>query len=341
MATVDEALANQSPLSADLKAGLDAISANQTVRFYRYVRLVLPLDGYVFWVKASLLTPSALLNASPLNVWAPNQAQGVATPAAYIDAAGSLHYATEKRQEETETYAANRIVFTAKDEVNDLNAIAPGSMYIGEVDDGAIRFAFSARGSFYRQAALYHYVGFAIYPDMATQIVDEVAGFDASNVIVSNSLPIWLGLNGYVAPQGFANPLTLYPSYLVAPNIDPPWGSVHIPPEATIPLQGMPLIGPTSSHSQLAQDRVKITLYGLRNFNAMDFVDAVNAFSLNTDLIGIMNTPIIADEKRTQVELGTIAMKKSITYDVSYYQFAARDVAQKLIAQAFLALTVQ
>ena len=339
MPSVDEALGNQSPLAADLKAGLDAISQNQTVTFYRYVRLVLPLDGYVFWVKSGLLSPSALLNASPFNVVTPNQAPAIAVQPTYIEAAGSLHYATEKRQEESETYAVNRVIFTAKEPVNDLTAIAPGNLYIGQIDD--IRFAFSARGSFYRQAGLNHYVGFAIYPDMATQIVDSLDGFDATNVIVSNSLPIWLALNGYASVQGFANPVTLHPSFLVPDNIIPVWGAVHIPPESTQAIAGAPLLSSTLSHSQLAQDRVKVTLYGLRNFNAMDFVDAVNQFSLDTDLIGIMNMPIVADEKRTQVELSTIAMKKSITYDVNYYQTAARVIARKIIAQAFATITPQ
>lgn len=339
MPTVDEALANQSPLAADLKAGLDAISANQTVRFTRYVRLVLPLDGYVFWVKADLLSASALLNASPLNVWAPNQAQRIAVPATYLDAAGSLHYSTETKQEEAQTYGLNRVVFTSKTEIQDLNEIASNELYIGQID--AVRFAFSARGSFYRQAGLYHYVGMAIYPDMGPQIVDAIDGFDASNVIVSNSLPIWLGLNGYASVEGFANPLTLYPSFLVPANLAPPFGGVHIAPETTRAIAGAPLIGATGSHSQLVQERVKITLFGLRNFNAMDFVDAVNAFSLETDLIGIMNQPTIRDEKRTQAELGTIAMKKSIEYDVNYYQGTARNVARTLIAQAFVAVTPQ
>jgi hypothetical protein len=79
---------------------------------------------------------------------------------------------------------------------------------------------------------------------------------------------------------------------------------------------------------------VRITLYGTRNFSALDFVDCVNQYSLDTDLIGIMNLPTVRDEKRTQSELSTIAMKKSVEFVVSYYQQRANDVARQIILSA-------
>ena len=67
MASVQETSGAKTPLGASLADGLNTISLNQELTFTLYVKLVLPLDGYVFWVNASLLTDSALYNASQYN----------------------------------------------------------------------------------------------------------------------------------------------------------------------------------------------------------------------------------------------------------------------------------
>ena len=173
MSTAAEAAQARTPLGADLKTGVDAISLNQEITFTRYVRLVLPLDGYVFWVKSDLLSAGALYNAARFNAAAFNAAPKVITAAPTLVAQGSLHYATETRQEESETFGMNRVVFTSEDEVQDLNQVAPNVLYVGVFE--GVRFAFSSRSSFYRQADLFHYVGTTVYPDMATQLVDELS----------------------------------------------------------------------------------------------------------------------------------------------------------------------
>lgn len=340
MATADEALGSKTPLGSDLAAGVEAISLNQVVTFTRYRRLVLPLDGYVFWVRASILGPSALIGSALPNRVFPNQAASALTPARTFDAKGSLHYLTDTRQEASETYAANRVIFTAEEEITDLSEVAPNELWIGEFD--GLRFAFSSRGSFYRQADLYHYVGFAVYADMATQIIDDPRGFDSRNVIVSNSLPAWLALNGYNPGYGFGNPsLTLYPSFLVPNNLEPPYAAVDIPPELTRAMASAPRINPrNSTHTQLCTDTVRITLWGTRNFSALDFVDCVNQYSVDRGIIGIMNVPVVRDEKRTQSELGTIAQKKTVEFEVSYVQERVNDVALQIIRSAAPSFTV-
>ena len=55
---------------------------------------------------------------------------------------------------------------------------------------------------------------------------------------------------------------------------------------------------------------MKVTLYGLRNFNALDFMDAVEGYTLSGGTFGLMNAPIVKDAKRTQVEFNTLAQKK-------------------------------
>jgi len=41
--------------------------------------------------------------------------------------------------------------------------------------------------------------------------------------------------------------------------------------------------------------------------------------------------PIIRDEVRTQSELNVRGMKKSIEFEISYYQSVAQDIARQLI----------
>lgn len=333
MPSVDESLGpSASPINDALRAGVEAISRVQTINFTKYRRVVLPIDGYVFWVKDDLVSPGALYNGIKFSA-APgiNQGPKVVTPAPYITVTGSLHYATDAHQDEAEDYAVNRVVFTSESEVNDLNAIDPGTMYIGEWE--GVRFGFNSRSSFYRQANLFHYVGNAIYADMDPQVIDNVADLNSLQV-VSNSLPIWLSLNSYVAPPpGLPWPLILFPSFLTPQNEVPPYGAVHIVPETTQALTGAPYLSPSLSHSQLTMETAKVTLWGLKNFNAMDFVDFINQFTLDTDMMGIMNIPTIRDEKRTQTELGTLAQKKSVEFQVNYYQGTARNIARQLISR--------
>jgi len=67
---------------------------------------------------------------------------------------------------------------------------------------------------------------------------------------------------------------------------------------------------------------------------ALDFYDLVVRYSFDQDEIGIMSSGVVRDEKRTQPELGILAMKKTIEYRVSYYQSRANSVANQLIEKA-------
>lgn len=326
-------------MGSDLAEGVKAISLNQTVVFTKYVRLVLPLDSYVFWVRADLVTSSALYNAARFNAFAYNQAPRIISAAPTLVVQGSIHYATQTNQNEDETLAIDTVIFTSLEEVQDLNEVGPTVLYIGEFDGR--KFAFSSRKSWYQQADLWHYVGNAVYPDMETQLVDSLVGFDRS-LIVSNSLPAWLSLNGYKPAYGFGNPvIPLFPSFLVPANIAPPFAAVHIPPESTRALASTQMIGPDSSLAQLCSEHVKITIWGTHNNQALDFVACVNQWTLDKAIVGIMNMPVMRDEKRTQAELGTIAMKKTVDFEISYHQRRINDVARQFIKSSLIAVYPQ
>ena len=335
MATLGESL-GKTELGAGLAQGVETISLNQEITFTLYVKLVLPLDGYVFWVNASLLTDSALFNASQYNkLLYNNYPEGV--PARQLVASGSFHFSSDVQMLEDRQSVFNHTIFTSLVEISDFNLINPQFTYIAEYQ--GMKFAFNRRENFYKQADLYHYRGDALYSVMNTQIIDTMTGFDTNSVIVSNSLPIWLALNQF---------FPMYPSYLVDQNIIPPYAAVDIIPSDTVALGQFPIINnvipsvgdPTqSTYNQLATDTIKITMFGIRNNEALNFAQYVYQYSMNTDNIGLMNMPIIQDEKMTQSELGILAMKKTITFKVSYYQHTVNDVALKYIQSAFCSLT--
>ena len=327
MASAVEAATAKPQLGSGLAQGVETLSNNEQVTFTLYVKLVLPLDGYVFWVNATLLTDSALFNASQYNkLLYNNYPEGV--PPRQLIASGSFHFSSDVQMLEDRQSVFNHTIFTSLVEISDFNLINPQFAYIAEYQ--GMKFAFNRRENFYKQADLYHYRGDALYSVMNTQVIDTMTGFDTQSVIVSNSLPIWLSLNQF---------FPMYPSFLVEQNIVPAYAAVDINPSLTTALQDFPLLDPDSNPFQLVKDTVKITMYGIRNHEALNFVQYILDYSRNTDNIGLMNMPVMQDEKMTQSELGIMAQKKVITFEVSYYQTTVNDIARKLIEHAFMEIT--
>jgi hypothetical protein len=330
MVDASELFGTPTPMGSDLLEGMKTVAIDQKVKFSLYGRVILPADGFAFWVKAQLLKQKPF---QPSNLVTAEQLSEEQMEACTVAVLCSLHFTTDFRQEEAENYAANRMVMTTKEEIQQLNDIAAGTMYIGEFE--GIKFAFSSQTMRYRQAGLWHYSGFALYPDMATQVIDAVEDFSA-DLVVSNSLPAWLAIQSYQPVWAFWQPLpVMFPSFLAPDNETPPFITVHINPEGTQALASAPTIDqPTQSHVQLASDTVRVTLWGVRNAGAMDFIDAVYDYCQNSGVLGLMNSPIIRDEKRTQAEMRTIAQKKSVDFHVSYLQGTMRAVARQVIKSA-------
>ena len=243
MPTAAEASGTQSQLEAALDAGLDAISAFETIIFTRYQKWTLSIDGSVYWLATG----------------------------ERMTAQGSLHYATDRHQDEASTESSNQVIFSSESEVTQFNIVEPDSMWLGSWPIPAsppLKVAFSQRGNYFVQADIWHYSGIAVLPPMETQIIATATDLP-SGPIVSNSLPIWLSYNA-IAP--------VYSSFLVPDNAAPPYVAVHI--ESTESLAAAPTIGPwpgvtlpNSGASPLhelpisifARDRVKLTTYGFSN----------------------------------------------------------------------------
>jgi hypothetical protein len=345
MPSVSEAASGaNTPLAADLRQGVDTISYDQVVNFELYVRLVLPLDGYVFWVKKTALGSSSMFNMAGFNSMAFNESDVSAEPGSF-QAKGSLHYTTDAQQLEDSSSSRNRVVFTSEQPIENLNAVDPQVMYIGRfdgpqpgdvspTDSTEIQFAFSSRSSYYQQSGLWHYNGSALLQSMSTQIIDDPNDLLGYPLIVSNSLPSWLALSYYNPPWPVPVPmptLQFYPSFLLPDNLSPPYAAVHIDPGGTEGWQTMPTLGPMTDQYQLARDRVSLTLYGCSNDVAQSVLYAILQYSMDTEVFGILNIPVVRDEKEGQVELHAISQKKRISFEVSYNQSAIRDIARQLI----------
>lgn len=312
MATLDEAFTALGT-SAALGAGLRTLTLNEAIPFSLYVRKVLPLDGYVFWLKAKT-----------------------------IKVRGALHITNIRQQLEDETGTINRVIFTTQKEIEQFNDVSPGTIWVGDRD--GLRFAFAESGPFFRTAATFHYSGEALNPPMASQLIDVGAQLSDRTLIVSNSLPAWLALKDYnpiwLGPH---NPgIDLYPSFLVPANLPPPYGAVHIEPTGTEYIQGTPLNALTDySAMMLTSDMVRVTLYGCTNDQAFAFLQLVNSYSRDTGIIGIMDPAVIRDEKRTQTELSILAMKKTLSFKISYNQMSMDQQARQLILIALATVIPQ
>jgi hypothetical protein len=309
-----------------LAVGLDVLSEEATYSLQLYTRVVLPVDGFVFWAP----------RGNPKQI------------------KGSFHYALEIKQDADEVAAEGDCIFTSMTQLGTLGqtgtaatATVPSTsalyvITVGEnpTDDpktAPVRFAFNRQGHFYAQAGVWHYSGRRIMPAFATQLLDPGNTIDLTRAVKSDSTALWLAMNSYQQAydgQPTTPGVTLYPADMSAENLAPPYATVDI--VETEAIGSAPLLNGAQfgSHTQLCKDTVDITLYGLQNNEALLFQDFVNQYSLDTDYLGVMNMPVVKDVKRTAPEIQTLAMKKMIRYEISYYQSTSTSVGRQLITQA-------
>ncbi|EBC4164935.1 hypothetical protein M9487_002601 [Salmonella enterica] len=298
-------------LNATLTQGLDDLSRFQVVTFTKYIRKVLPLDGFVFWVKASVLSSAPDSELDTVNV------------------KGYLHLTTESIQEDEQLYDRNVVTFTAQADIDPFNDIGSDVLYIGEFF--GIQFSFSRRTGLNEPANLYHYSGEAIFPYMRSQIINSADDIDLADVVVSNSLPIWLSLSQF---------MPMYPAMLSVQNLVPPYATVKCGEPS--PVAGAFWLDEKQNQYQLVSEDVTITVTGLRNAAVEDFLRYVQDYTLSDKAeMGVMNIPVIQDERVTQNELNIIAMRKKVKFKVNYYQQRMRNVARRLITSAIPSIYVE
>ncbi|EBJ4785030.1 hypothetical protein DVE09_24830, partial [Salmonella enterica] len=218
-------------LNATLTQGLDDLSRFQVVTFTKYIRKVLPLDGFVFWVKASVLSSAPDSEPDTVNV------------------KGYLHLTTESIQDDEQLYDRNVVTFTAQADIDPFNDIGSDVLYIGEFF--GIQFSFSRRTGLNEATNLYHYSGEAIFPYMRSQIINSADDIDLADVVVSNSLPIWLSLSQF---------MPMYPAMLSVQNLVPPYATVKCGEPS--PVAGAFCLDEKQNQYQLVSEDVTLTVTG-------------------------------------------------------------------------------
>ncbi|EAX6858188.1 hypothetical protein J9P64_003452 [Salmonella enterica] len=310
-----EELAEQhgSQLSSVLQSAVETLSSGQEITFRLYVRQVLPLDGFVYWVNAEIVSCDELCR---LNIESPTR----------LKIKGSLHRQVIAVQDESVSKDVNNIIFTPLQKVDDFNVENPDAIYLGEY--GGVQFAFSRMESRYQQSGIFHYRGMAILPTMRSQIIDCPEEISDERII-SNSIPLWLAMKDFA---------TVYPSYLVPQNLRPPYIAVDV--RSSTPLQVAPIVYGGERY-QLVQDSVRLTLYGFTNRMALDYIDSVVRRALEGEEFGVTNMPIPVDAKSGQVEINALAKKKTVDFEVNYYQSTVRDISRQLIKKAICSYEVK
>ncbi|EBZ7585856.1 hypothetical protein EHB58_09480 [Salmonella enterica subsp. enterica serovar Hull] len=311
MPSLDElAEATGSQLSGVLRSAVETISSGQEISFRLYVRQVLPIDGFVYWVNAGIIQPEELAR---MKITSPKTAM----------IKGSLHRQVVTEQSESQSQDVNNIIFTPIEKADGFNVEDPNAIYLGEY--AGTQFAFSRMESRYTQSGIYHYRGMAILPTMRSQIIDSPDDI-SDEQIISNSIPIWLALKQFA---------TVYPSFLVPSNLTPPYIVADV--RNTVPLAMASRYDAGSrKRYQFVQDTVRITLYGFSNRMALDYVDFVVNKAAEDEEFGITNMPIPIDVKSNQVEINALAKKKIVDFEVNYYQQTARDISHQLIKKVIV-----
>lgn len=290
MPSLEEAASRtQSALTAVLHSAVETISDHQQVTFTLYVRQVLPLDGYVFWIRASEVNADVL------------RRRGLEDAPKTLTIAGSLHRQVVSEQTETASQSVNHLIFTPLAPIDDFNVAHPVAMYLGDYE--GVRFSFSRMESQYTPSGIFHYRGTAVRASLKPQIIDHIDEID-NTLILSNSIPVWMSLNRF-AP--------VYPSWLSPSDEPPPYIVADV--RETRPIQ---IAADGFIRSQLVQDRVRVTLYGLNNAQSLAYVDYIVNTALEEETFGITNSPVVVDDKLSQVEINALAKKKHVDFDINY-----------------------
>jgi len=314
MTLAEAAKSPNAGMGAALRAGVEQLSARQQFTFTLYKRLVLPADGFVFYAPASSVSPP--ITSQPLT----------------LTLSGSLHLSQTTIQDVAEAFARQDVIFTSEEQVIEFEQVDADLLYVFELPNGSLA-AFNGQRKRYDQAAIWHYTGRALLPYEASQFIASPSDIPADNV-VSNSLPFWLAMS--------TDALPVYPSFLVPQNAIPPYVAADI--GDTGGIGASPLYGPNFSQSQLTQEVVRFTFYGVRNAGVLDFQRALLQNSGDAGdgkAYGVMSIPVPVDGKKPQSEFGIIAQEKTMDLQVNYYQARARDEARKLIESAFITITTE
>ena len=305
----EAAKAARKDLAAALQTGVETISSHQKITFKLYIRYISPLDGLAYWVLADALESHMRPSSLPTK----------------IEVSGSLHQQAYSEQDSSLSRDTSRIIFTPIEKIDSFFIEDPDFVYFGTYNNAL--FTFSRMHNHYEQSGIYHYDGIAVLPTMETQMINSYDDLPKDQIL-SNSMPLWITLKEHG---------NVYPAFLSPVNLKPPYISVEVKHshvwQAAASFAG-------DRRMQLCLDKATVTLYGFSNMAALDFIDYVVQTALDSNDFGISNSPVVEDRNTGQVELNVLAQKKTIKFEVNYYQETLRDRSLKSIKEAFCHISV-
>jgi len=278
--------------------GYQQLSGQQKITFTKYVQRVLPVDGWVFWVKASLI-------------------DGEAAPFTKVYS-GTLHQSVNQTQEATKTNAVTNIILTANKPIDELKEVSATVMWLGEYDGS--KFSFNVQNAFYDNARQYHYAGDAVYVENTPNIIDDIDDLDLENGIVTNCIPVFITLNEQVQ---------IYPAFLAPTNLKPPYATIEV--KDTRGIAAGQSYNPFEDSGMLQWDKVELTIYGLRKKQLSDFLKYLENQQLVTEAFGMYWLPSVQNENVPQSEINVLTNKKVLNFDVNYTFDAVRSQAEAFI----------
>ena len=308
---------NNTPITSALVSGLKVIDRQKAIKFTLYNRVVLPYDGFVFYVNSN-----AINNGSTFNTWSLNSKMiAERNTAKSIEVEGSLHYNSIREQDSDKNYDRNELMFTTPYEILEFNQAQDNSLYIAEYD--GMQFSFNSRLSSYSASGLYEYRGQAVPAYLRSQLIESKRDLSKLHV-TSNCMSLIMAF-------ALNKELPVYPAYLAKAN-DKRFVTTEV--TSTECLAAYPFLDRDGTRTQLTRDNVKVCFYGFENDAALDFVfDFVN-MALEDDDYGIANIPTVSDAREPDSELRILSQKKESVIVVNYYQKRVQELTRKLILTA-------
>lgn len=303
------------PLATSQADSVGDVSDDQRLTFKQYRRVVLPADGFIFWVSCNIER----------------------------EITGSAHIQTNNTQDEWQAANHGKIILTTPEELPPFRAQENelDTVWVG-VWEG-MPFAIGSQSARYVQAGLCRYVGDTITPAFAAQFLDTEDDLKGLSPYASTSLPLFLRMPQYPNPAlawcPWPSGTSIFPSFSVPDNQKPPYITVHIEASATKPLSMGTLSAQSGTTGTIVKEHVRLRLLGLNNARASNLLNYITHWALiHADEIGVLNTPIVVDEKNPLPNINALAPLKTIELDIMYSQSSARDAALQTITHATTSL---
>lgn len=297
------------PYAGVLRNGIDFLKENNKFIFITYSKAILPYDGFIFWIKRKEETVIVK----------------------------SIEHTAEEMLQEGDTFRSeSTLILTSEEPLFDFSQNDLETIKVIVCNNN--RYVIRKSGENTGESGIFHYMARIIEKPLESILLDSEDDFRSRKIQLSSSIPLFILLASGVfdlVPVHY----DLYPAWLVPFNKKPPYITVEIIKTTALASGSQTVIHHEKEYLlKLVQEEVKFVLYGFDNDAAFIFLKQLEKWSTIYNYIGFMNMPCIEDEVHNQVELGSVAQKKSIELVISYYQSAELldELKEKMISTVLM-----